>query len=128
MLGHILFNIFINDLFYFINSSDLHNFADDNTIFAIASSAEDLVTDLERKLCTALDWLDANKMIGNPQRFKAIILQNRKSAEVPDVKIQIRGQEVTPTQEVELLGFKIDNELEFDKYISKICKKSGQPT
>ena len=27
LLGPILFNIFINDLFYFINSSDLHNFA-----------------------------------------------------------------------------------------------------
>ena len=38
LLGPILFNIFISDLFYFINSSDLHNFADDNTIFAIASS------------------------------------------------------------------------------------------
>ena len=50
-------------LFYFINSSDLHNFADENTISAIASSVEDLVTDLEWKACTALDWLDANKMI-----------------------------------------------------------------
>ena len=125
-LGPILFNIFINDLFYFINSSDLHNFADDNTISATSSSAEDLVTDLERKACTALDWLDANKMIANPEKFKAIILQKTKSAEVPDAKIQIRGQEVAPTQEVELLGIKIDNELEFDKYISKICKKSSQ--
>ena len=125
LLGPILFNIFINDLFYFINSSDLHNFADDNTISAIASSVEDLVTDLERKACTALDWLDANKMIANPEKFKAIILQKPKSAEVPDVKIQIRGQEVAPTQEVELLGIKIDNELEFDKYISKICKKAA---
>ena len=125
LLGPILFNIFINDLFYFINSSDLHNFADDNTISAIASSVKDLVTDLERKACTALDWLDANKMIANPEKFKAIILQKPKSAEVPDVKIQIRGQEVAPTQEVELLGIKIDNELEFDKYISKICKKAA---
>ena len=57
-------------------------------------------------------------MIANPEKFKAIILQKPKSAEVSDVKIQIRGQEVAPT--------KIDNELEFDKYISKICKK--QPT
>ena len=125
LLGPIPYNIFINDLFYFINSADLHNFADNNTISATASSVEDLVTDLERKACTALDWLDVNKMIANQEKFKAIILQKTKSAVVPDVKIQIRGQEVAPTQEVELLGVKIDDELEFDKYISKICKKAA---
>ena len=54
LLGPILFNIFINDLFYFINSSDLHNFADDNTISAIDCSVEDLATDLERKACIGL--------------------------------------------------------------------------
>ena len=107
---------------YFINSTDLHNFADNNTISAIASSVEDLVTDLERKAGTALDWLDANKMIANPKKFEAIILQKSKSAEFPDVKIQIRGQEVAPSQEVEPLGIKID------EYISKICKKTSQPT
>ena len=56
--------------FIFINSSDLHNFADDNTISAIASSVDDLVTDLERKACTALDWLDANKIIANPENLR----------------------------------------------------------
>ena len=66
---------------YFINSTDLHNFADDNTISAIASSVEDLVTDLERKAGTALDWLDAKKMIANPKKFEAIILQKSKLAE-----------------------------------------------
>ena len=125
LLGPILFNIFRNDIFYFINSSDLHNFADDNTISATASSVEDLVTDLERKGCTALDWLDTNKVIANPEKFKAIILQKTKSAEVLDVKIQIRGQEVAQTQELRLLGIKIDNELEFNKYISKICKSAA---
>ena len=63
-------------------------------------------------------------MIPNPEKFKATILQKPKSAEVPDVRIQIRGQEAAPTQEVGLLGIKIDNELEFDKYISKICRKA----
>ena len=64
-------------------------------------------------------------MIANPEKFKAIILQKTKSAEVPDVKIRIRGQEVAPTQEMELLGIKIDNELEFNKYISKICERAA---
>ena len=34
ILGPILFNIFINDLFLFISETDLHNFADDNSLSA----------------------------------------------------------------------------------------------
>ena len=34
ILGPILFNIFLNDLFLCIKKSDLHNFADDKTITA----------------------------------------------------------------------------------------------
>ena len=31
MLGPILFNLYINDLFFFIEVASVHNFADDNT-------------------------------------------------------------------------------------------------
>ena len=34
ILDPILFNIFINDLLFFINETKLANFADDNTIYA----------------------------------------------------------------------------------------------
>ena len=34
ILGPILFNIFINDLFFFINKAKLANFADSSTIYA----------------------------------------------------------------------------------------------
>ena len=34
MLGHLLFNIFINDMFYLDLESEICNFADDTTIYA----------------------------------------------------------------------------------------------
>ena len=37
-LGPILFNIFLNDLFLRLKTTDLHNFADDNTIIAVCDS------------------------------------------------------------------------------------------
>ena len=33
VLGPLLFNIFLNDLFYFLNCANLSNNADDNRIF-----------------------------------------------------------------------------------------------
>ena len=38
ILGPILCNIFLNDLFLYIKMSDLHNFADDNTINATCNN------------------------------------------------------------------------------------------
>ena len=51
ILGPILFNIFINDLFLFINKAKLATFADDNTIYANSTEME-----------TSLDILDISKM------------------------------------------------------------------
>ena len=47
ILGPILFNIFINDLFLFINKAKLANFADDNTIYANSAEVQTLPDILE---------------------------------------------------------------------------------
>ena len=47
ILGPILFNIFINDLLLWIETSNLHNFADDNTLSTSASSIRELISILE---------------------------------------------------------------------------------
>ena len=43
ILGPILFNISIEDLFYWVKNSELHNFADGNTISAAEFSIERLL-------------------------------------------------------------------------------------
>ena len=40
ILGPLLFNIFINDLFYFIKESKLGNYADDATVYAIEEKVD----------------------------------------------------------------------------------------
>ena len=50
VLGPLLFNIFINDLFLINLQSDLCNFADDNTLYACGHSFESVVSKLETTL------------------------------------------------------------------------------
>ena len=40
MIGPIFFNIFINDLFYWVKNSELHNSADDSTIPVVKLSIQ----------------------------------------------------------------------------------------
>ena len=48
ILGPILFNILLNDLFLWISDSELPNFADDNTISAAENTIEELISTLEK--------------------------------------------------------------------------------
>ena len=47
IVGPLLFDFSINDLFFFIESSSIHNFADDNTISAWANTISNLINKLE---------------------------------------------------------------------------------
>ena len=49
------FNIFINDLFYFIKDVQLLNDADDKKITAFSNSVDDLITDLQQESENATD-------------------------------------------------------------------------
>ena len=65
ILGPIIFNIFINDLFLFIVNSSIHNYADDNTISCFGNSIKNVLNVLESDANIALSWLKENKMIAN---------------------------------------------------------------
>ena len=56
ILGSILFNIFMNDLFLWIIKFDLHNFADDNTITVTCENWNHLLLTLEKESESAVDW------------------------------------------------------------------------
>ena len=69
ILGPILFNLFINDLIYFIKIANVHNYADDNTLTAFSNSIPNLVKILEDESDIAISWLNKNNMIANPDKF-----------------------------------------------------------
>ena len=69
ILGLLLFNIFLSDLFYFIKDAHLLNFADDHTTATFSNSVDDLITDLQKESENAIDWLRLNKMVVNPNKF-----------------------------------------------------------
>ena len=124
ILGPILFNIFLNDMIYFTNSTNPNNYADDNTLSASESSISDLIKTLEKGGGEAIDWLTQNKMIANPDKFKAIILKKNRS-DTSGISLKIDNQEIKTSKTVELLGVELDNELSFRKHISELCKSAG---
>ena len=50
ILGPVLFNIFINDLFFWISNSELLNFADHSTVCPAENTIEEPISTLEKKV------------------------------------------------------------------------------
>ena len=76
--GPILFNFSINDLFFFVSSASMHNFADDNSLSAAAKTVTELKNTLQSESEVIINWFKNNKMIVNPEKFQAIILDKQK--------------------------------------------------
>ena len=74
MLGPLLFNIFFNDLFYFINRANLSSHADDYQIDFSDRDPEVVKSVINGDLAVASRWFDNNKLVLNPEKCKCIIL------------------------------------------------------
>ena len=56
VFGPILFNLSINDLYFFIEIASMHNFADGNTLSAWGETFSKLICILESEGNIAIDW------------------------------------------------------------------------
>ena len=76
--GLLLFNLFINDLVFFIQYSVLSNYADDNNLFVIGKNKEDIKSlhSLDSKIVN--NWFYENFMILNPRK-KSLYVSWKKS-------------------------------------------------
>ena len=66
------FNVFINDIFYFIKTCDLYNYDDDNTLSFHCPDFDEILRVLQSEGKILIDWFCSNCMQANPNKFQAI--------------------------------------------------------
>ena len=91
ILGPLIFNIFLNDIFYFVSNSDLYNYADDNCISVSHKDISVLIiyisAQLENDAQVMAKWFADNSMKANADKFQGIILPGGR--ENKDVQISL---------------------------------------
>ena len=70
----LLFNIYLNDLFFFLKDVGICNFADDNTTNISDESLENFLKSLERNSVLAIRWFENNYMKLNTGKCHLIVL------------------------------------------------------
>ena len=107
--------------------SDLHNFADDNTVTAVAETIQGLINSLEVKTSNAIKWMKDNDMIANPDKFKfKAIMLTKTDHNTAGIRLEFSGETILSSNEIDLLGITIDTKLSFDSHIAKICYKASR--
>ena len=115
ILGPLLFRIFINDIFYFIDETKIENYADDTTIYATADNRTRLLQLLEKESRIVIDWFRKIEMKSNDDKCHFIVANN-----------EIMGCDTIESYDiVKLLGVFIDKKLDFSEHVSKLCKKGN---
>ena len=105
ILGPNLFNIFINALFLWFSTANLHNFA----------NGKELIKILENALACAIKWFTNNCMIVNSRKFQSITIERSKDKINPQSLI-INSNSIETSGSVKVLGIEIDNHLNFARF------------
>ena len=121
VLGPLLFNLFLNDLFFIIKT-DICNYADDTTPYTVDISLERLMTKLESATNTALEWFHYNGMKLNSSKCHLLVCGHKFECMI----LKIGNSHVVESHLVKLLGIKIESELTFNKQMEITCKKASQ--
>ena len=119
-LGPLLFNIFLCDLFWFLDDIPVVNYADDNTSYCTGLKISDVLTKLENAAETLLQWFKDNRMKTKPDKYHLLINKTKKG-----LQINI-GNETVRNSKYEKLLVKGDHELNFNEHVSLLCKKASQ--
>ena len=122
ILGPLLLNIFMNDLFFFVSSSNLSNYAEGNTLYSSGFNIEEVKNCLSTDFDAVTKWFYENHIALNAGKSHLICLgkDTRKETFI------FKGLAIKNSKQQKILGVTIDYKLTFKSHIKSLCEKSAQ--
>ena len=125
VLGPLLFNILINDLFLFVENSEVCNYADDNSLTVANISIEKIIRALESDIGILEKWFKDNGMQLNEEKCQFMIIEPSRSFRNDIAKIKTENKIIEEVKKGKLLGITFDSNLSMDKHIKQLCKQAS---
>ena len=120
ILGPLLFNIYICNVFSVKKDVNFSSYADDTTPFITGVSFEQIIPELESILSYISQWFMNNNVKANAEKFHLFL------SPYEDQKISVENYVIKSRVVEELLGLTIDTNLNFKEYILSFCKKANR--
>ena len=122
VLGPLLFNIYLNDLFMFVTDCKICNYADDTTIYVCDGNHENVVNEFESENVILLEWFQNCYMKPNGDKCHMMIFGEK----INNLSIKIGSTAITESSEEKLLGVTLDKQLSSKTLAPSLCKNAGQ--
>ena len=118
ILGPILFNIFLCDMFFMMDNIDLASYADGNTPYSVGKSQCDLETKLQKASVKLFKWFHENGLKANQDKchFQSNLDINTKFSLLACILENSDSQK--------RLGVAIDRKLNFNEHATNLCDKA----
>ena len=115
VLDPVLFDIYLNDLFFILSSVNVCNFADDTTSFVCDLNLEVVLAQL------VIAWFQNNYMKLNADKCHLFAARDKSE----HAWVRVGPDKIRQDHTIKLLGVSIDNKLKFDKHVLNIIKKAN---
>lgn len=127
ILGPILFNIYINEMFSIPSRGNIIGFADDTAIFYEADTWQHLKSIVEADFPQIKNWLDHRLLTMNLEKTYYVPFKCNTTNKVPfdNLHFTNNGQDHTilPKTKTKYLGVIIDSNMKWGEHINFVCAK-----
>ena len=119
ILGPLICNIFMNDVFSCVKDGILFNYADDNTVVVQSKTKAGVLNKIATSSDHLITWCKDNQMEANASKFQVMIAN-----ELHPTDIAIQDISICSEPHVKLLGVYLDNKLNFTQHVYHITKSA----
>ena len=116
-------NIFLNNIFFFLNDANLCNYADDSTLYAYNKNLETVICNLRQEFSVLSNWFYDNYMMLNPGKCRFMLFGVKENEQFDLICNDIT---LKRSSDENIFGVTIDNKLSFDEHIINICKTANK--
>ena len=118
VLRPILFNQYLNDLFFLPDFTEVCNFADDTTFHACDSDLSNLIKRLEHDSFLAIEWFETNNMKLNKDKYHLLVSGHKYE----NVWVKMEEEKIWESSNKSYFFLNLN----FDDHVISLCKKAGR--